>query len=212
MIGKRYDFLTRFTSGEVHFGRGPQRNLQIIRKPGQRTCEDCIQEQRQPEEKDKKQKRYHCWTAVGWNFKSQLIFYEVPSNSNGKMSQRVYIDSILEPVVKSWMEGHEFVLEEDGDSGHGSGKDNIVRRWKGANGLRYYFNCPHSPDLSPIENCWQVPKQTVGRQPHWDDDTTIAAIKEGWAKLSQAKINQRIDSMPKRIDDVLDMQGKLTGW
>ena len=117
---------------------------------------------------------------MGWNFKSQLIFYEVPSNSNGKMSQRVYIDFILEPVIKSWMEeGHEFVLEEDGDSGHGSGKDNIVRRWKEANRLRYYFNCPHSPDLSPIQNYWQVPKQTVGRQPHWDDDTIIAAIKEG---------------------------------
>ena len=27
-------------------------------------------------------------------------FYEAPSNMNGKMSQRLYIDSIREPVVK----------------------------------------------------------------------------------------------------------------
>lgn len=66
-------------SDEVHFGRGPQRRLRIIRKPGERTCQDCIQEQHEPEEKDKKQKRYHCWAAVGWNFKSKLIFYEVPA-------------------------------------------------------------------------------------------------------------------------------------
>ena len=51
---------------------------------------------------------------------SQIIFYNVPGNSNGKMSQRVYIDTILDPVVRPWVEaGEDFVLEEDGDSGHG---------------------------------------------------------------------------------------------
>lgn len=64
------------------------------------------------------------------------------------MSQRVYIDSILEAVVKPWLEaGEDFVLEED-----------IVRDWKAEHGLKYYFNCPHFPDLSPIENCWQFPQ------------------------------------------------------
>lgn len=71
------------------------------------------------------------------------------------MSQRVYIHSILEPVVKSWIEnGQKFVLEEDGDSGHGlSKKPNIVRTWKENHGLKHYFNCSSSPDLAPIENC-----------------------------------------------------------
>lgn len=58
------------------------------------------------------------------------------------------------------------------------GKSNIVRNWKDEHNLKYYFNCANSPDLSPIENCWQVPKQTVGRQPHWDVETTIVAIKQ----------------------------------
>ena len=40
----------------------------------------------------------------------------------------MYIDKILEPVVKPWLQAHhDFVLEEDGDSGHGPGKSNIVR-------------------------------------------------------------------------------------
>ena len=76
-------------SNEVHFGRVPQRKLRIIRKPGERTCMDCTQEQDEPEEKDKKQKRYHFWAAVGWNFKSDLVFYEVPGHTNRKMSQRI---------------------------------------------------------------------------------------------------------------------------
>ena len=52
-----------------------------------------------------------------------------------------------------------FILEEDSDSGYRGGKaNNLVRRWKQEMGLKYYFNCPGSPDLAPIENLWQVPK------------------------------------------------------
>lgn len=121
--------------------------------------------------------------------------------SNGKISQRVYIDSILEAVVKPWLEaGQDFVLEED-----------IVRHWKAKHGLKYYFNCPHFPDLFTYiqKICWQFPKQTVDRKAHWDDEKTIAAIKEGWAKLTQEKINDWVLSMPKRLGD---RKGKMTGW
>ncbi|MCJ1422836.1 hypothetical protein MMC29_000716 [Sticta canariensis] len=57
-----------------------------------------------------------------------------------------------------------FVLEEDGDSGHGGGsKRNLVRIWKEKNELKSCFNCPSSPDLSSIENCWQAPKKRFER-------------------------------------------------
>ena len=36
------------------------------------------------------------------------------------MTERVYIDSILEPVVKKWLDNDDdFILEEDGDNDHG---------------------------------------------------------------------------------------------
>lgn len=57
------------------------------------------------------------------------------------MSQQAYIDQILEPIVKPWIENkQDFVIEEDGDSGHGPGKSNIVRTWKQEHGLEFYFN------------------------------------------------------------------------
>ena len=97
---------------------------------------------------------------------------------------RVYRDVILEPIVKPWLEcGQKFVLEEDGDSGHSIGKNNIVRTWKEQNGLQYYFNCHSSPDLSFIENCWQAPKAYVRKYPYWDDRSTKSLIYEGWATV-----------------------------
>jgi hypothetical protein len=198
-------------SDEVHFGFGPQGKLLIIRKPGLRYCQDCIQEADEPAEKDKK--RFHCWAAVGWNFKSPIYFYEVPGNTNGKMSQQVYIDQILEPIVKPWLDtGHDFVLEEDGDSGYGPGKNNPVRTWKENHGLKHYFNCSNSPDLSPIENCWLPPKAHVRKFPHWDDSTTKELILEGWEQVSQEFINKQIDSMPERYRAVIEGAGKMTGY
>lgn len=179
-------------SDECHYGFGPQGKLRIIRKPGERYCQDCIQEgDPRGEAQVKDQKRQHTWAAAGYGFKSDLVYYTVQGNTNGKMSHKVYIDSILEPVVKPWIQAvragniEPFVLEEDGDSGHGSGRtQNPVRRWKEEKGLKYYFNCASSPDLAPIENCWQAPKQHLRKIPHWDDETTRAIINEGWDQVT----------------------------
>lgn len=59
----------------------------------------------------------------------------------------------VEPVVKPWLErGDDFVLEEDGDSGHGTGRTrNAVKKWKEDHHLEHYFNCPSSPDLAPLK-------------------------------------------------------------
>ena len=136
---------------EVHFGYSPQARPRILRKPWEKYCSDCVIERRDPSEKD--QKKLHAWGAIGYGFKSDLIFYNVDSNTNGKMTQDVYINQILIPVVLPWiLRGEDFVLEEDGDSGHGPSSANRVRRWKHQHGLDYYFNCGLSPDLAPIEN------------------------------------------------------------
>lgn len=198
-------------SNEVHFNYGPQGKLRIIRKPGERYCQDCIQEADSPKEKDLKQQ--HCWAAVGHNFKSDIHFYNVPGNGNDKMSMQVYLEQILKPIVKPWIDNHpRFVLKEDSDSGHGTGKSNTVRSWKKENKLEYYFNCPSSPDLSPIENTWLVPKQEVKKYPHWDDRTTRGLIYEGWSNISTEFINEKVASMPDRLRAVIDGEGKMTGY
>lgn len=125
-----------------------------------------------------------------WNFKSELVYYEVPGNKNRKMSQGVYIDSILEPVFKPWLETEEdLVLEKDGDSGQGSRKSNIMRDWKYEHNLKYYFNCAHCPHLSHIKNCWQVSKKL------WKD-SHIAMMR---LQLLQSSRDRRISLKKKSM-------------
>lgn len=77
------------------------------------------------------------------------------------MTQKAYINQILKvascltPYRES---GRKFVLFEDGDSGHGPGKNNPARKWKEKHGLKSYFNVSNSPDLNIIENCWLLLK------------------------------------------------------
>lgn len=199
-------------SDEIHFGYGPEGQLQIIRKPGTGYFFDCLQYNAPPPSEEKDRKRKHCWAAVGYNFKSDII-YGVPGNKNGKMKHKVYIDSILEPFVKPWIvEGHDFALEEDGDSGHGTSKKNRVREWKEGHGLESYFNCLQSPDLAVIENCWAIPKIYTRKYPHWDDATLETLIREGWAQVSQDFINRKVQEMPDRLQVVRDCKGALAGY
>ena len=145
-------------SDEFHAGHGDVGRVYVIRKSGMRVCFFCIQHTASKFKEERDQKRKHWWVAVGYDFKSDITFYTVFGNKNGKMSLQVYRDCILESIVKSWLEqvkrdGYIFTLEEDGDFGHGTDKNNIVRTWKKQNGLDYYFNCSEFPDLVFIENC-----------------------------------------------------------
>jgi hypothetical protein len=43
----------------------------------------------------------------GSRFQVDIQLYDVPGNINGKMSQKVYLKSILKLIVKSWLDqGH----------------------------------------------------------------------------------------------------------
>ena len=96
------------------------------------------------------------------NHQIYYSFYDVLGNINGKLTLKVYLEQILKPIVKPWAENHfRFVLEKDGDSGHGTGSKNIVRTWKQENKLEHYFKCASSSGLSSIENMWQVSKQEL---------------------------------------------------
>ena len=97
----------------------------------------------------------------------------IQATTNGKMKTRAYIDQILNPIVESWIDTvQDFVVEEDSDSGHGTGKLDIVQKWKKEHGLERYLSCAGSRDPSPIRNCWQARKQTPKEYPHWDNMTS----------------------------------------
>lgn len=145
-------------SDEFHAGFGPEGQLSIIRKRGNamRGRFDNIQHVMKPTDTQAIGK-VHAWAAVGWNFKTPLIYYEV-QDKDGAITHKAYIEQILDIEVIKWVNrDDQFVLEEDGASGHGGGprarKNNPAAEWKKRHNIDAYFNCHDSPDLSIIETC-----------------------------------------------------------
>ena len=191
-------------SDEFHAGLGPEGQLTIFRKRGNamRGRFDNIQHRRKPTKKQVNHK-VHAWAAVGWDFKTDLIFYE-PGNSNGAISHEVYVNQILEKEVRKWVEqGDDFVLEQDGAGGHGGGpnarENNPPKLWFEEHGVKYFFNCADSADLAPIENCWQAPKDYCRKIPHWSKAELREILIEGWKHVSYDFINEQVASMPKCV-------------
>jgi len=69
------------------------------------------------------------------------------------------------------------------------------------------------PDLSPSKNSWQPTKAYIRKFQHWEIDETQQLAKEGWYEyLKQEDINKWCDSMPERLQAVIDAGGKMTGY
>jgi hypothetical protein len=197
-------------SAEFHVSAGASGRIWILRKPGERYCPDYVWERPKKEED---RLSAHFWAAVGYDFKSNLIEYSVPSNTNGKMTQKIYRDQILEKHVKPWLEeGSSFILEEDGDSGHGPKGENIVKKWKQKHGLKHYFNRAGSPDWVPIEKVWRAPKGSVKDSMCLNQSDLGEACVAGWETLAQSTINSWVSQIPQILQETIELEGKMTGY
>ena len=88
-------------------------------------------------------------------------------------------------------------LEEDGWIGQGLGI------WPAS-----------SSDLNPIENLWHILRDRIRKrkvQPRNKTDL-IEALQEEWAKLDMNIVNDLIDSMPWRLQAVIDAKGGPTKY
>ncbi|KAK3339929.1 hypothetical protein B0T25DRAFT_560916 [Lasiosphaeria hispida] len=185
------DFLKNRYSEESHFGwkQKPMGRRYVSRKRGTRYEPRNVREA--PAEEEPSDRHAHVWGCIG---------------------QRVYLDTILKPYVGVWLEegDRDWRLEEDNDSGHGPSAHNIVRTWKKDVGLQYFFNAPKSPDLSPIENAWVSPNDTVHKSARLVSTTEglFAIAKQAWDDLPQSSMDPWIRSARQRYKDCVASGGR----
>ena len=75
-----------------------------------------------------------------------------------------------------------------------------------------------SPDLNPIENCWQLLKNRLtkrwhkaGRRPKFRAEL-IQQAQEEWDNISQDAINNLVDSMSHRVKACIKVRGASTKY
>jgi hypothetical protein len=130
------------------------------------------------------------------------------------MSQEFYAREVLPKHIEEYLALQEkysrpIYLQEDGDPSHGNRlTDNPCYCLKKDSDLRILVHPAQSPDLNPIEACWQILKQRL-RGEYW---RTVAEFKETiqreWDRITIAQIRRRISKMPWRCKKVQELKGK----
>lgn len=199
---------------KVHVGWGPTGKPLVTRRPGERLCKDCFKLEGDPEDID--DRRVHGWATYHHDWKSE--FYPYSTYHNGNMTVKAYMDEILEPYVKPWLDAvavgalKPFILEEERDSAFGLGVNSPIRKWKREKGLETYFGARASPDLAPFEDGWRPLKYPVKRCPRWDGALATELVADGWSQTHQEFIQHRIHSMPDRLRRCIEMDGQPANY
>jgi len=95
-------------------------------------------------------------------------------------------------------------LQEDNDPKHLS---KLAIDWKVDNDVERMDWPAMSPDLAPIENVWQVLKMNLRKKELKEFDSLVAAIKEEWNKLPTEFALRLVQSMEKRVSEVIVSEG-----
>ena len=160
------------------------------------------------------------WGGMRYDALSEMVVLP-EKNGGGKLNAEEYCAVILDgELLDFWMRSMEDVgyvlVMEDGAPYH---KGAAAKRRKQYEEMGWIGWGPgtwpsNSPDLNPIENLWHVLRSNIRkrkRQPR-NRKELEKALQEEWNKLDMGVINSLIDSMPSRMQAVIDARGGPTHY
>jgi transposase len=127
-----------------------------------------------------------------------------------------YVDLILgkhlwDFYVEMSEEKGMVLVMEDGAPSHTS---KVVKDFRVTNEMENIPHPPQSPDLNPIEHVWKRLKTLVNQHPNCPRnlDELWVALQEEWLNIDIEFINSLIESMPRRVAALYEVQGKSTKY
>ena len=160
------------------------------------------------------------WGAMRYGKLSELVVLP-EKKGEGKLNAAEYCEIIMDgEMFDFWLDGMEDVgylmMMEDGAPYH-RGVSSKRRKeleqmgWIGWGPGTWPSN---SPDLNPIENLWHVLRSNIRKRKHQPRNRKelIVALGEEWKKLDMKVVNTLIDSMPRRLQAVIDAGGGPIGY
>jgi transposase len=133
---------------------------------------------------------------------------------SGKITGSVYIEVLennLLPFINELDNNLEYVFQDDNAPVH---RAKIVKQWMQDNSVKNISWPAQSPDLNPIEHLWDVLERKVRKhEPHPKNLTELMTIlNEEWNKIESEVIENLIESMPRRVEAVIDSHGNPTRY
>lgn len=148
------------------------------------------------------------WGAICCDGRSSLVVLR--GTVTGDAYRQILSDHLLPWAEQLLGSRHtEWLLQDDNATPH---RCQAVQRFLQTSNIRRIDWPARSPDLNPIEHLWDE----LGRRVRQRGPTSIAqlatVLKEEWDAIPQQRIRNLIQSMPRRIRDVLVTRGGYTTY
>jgi transposase len=157
------------------------------------------------------------WGAIWLGGRSDIVIMERDDTSHGGgYTTNSYIDALEAGLSPHYQPGQ--IFQQDNARIHTSDK---AKRWFEDHGIWVIIWPPHSPDQNPIEHVWRELKRALN-QLHPDINTLKdnaldreklkGWIREAWWSIPQAKIDNLLLSIPRRIAALRKAKGWYTKY
>jgi len=159
-----------------------------------------------PKNQDYGKKYVKVWSCFSYKGVGKLHFIEDGWNRHvykGILNDRLKIEA-------NRLIGREFTLQEDGDKVH---KSKVCQTWKRKNKIQVLDWPPSSCDISPLENLWGIFKKRLSLEKNPSNIQQFKELAEKvWSETPVSICEKLIESVPSRIQAVLDNEGGVTKY
>ena len=200
---------TSFDTGDVLFSDESRfllykadGRIRVRREVGQRFSQECIMPTRAHGGGS-----VHVWGAIHYGGKLGLV---VLTGNVTAASYQVLLEEEMVPYAGEHF-GRNFLFMHDNAPAHRAQR---IQQFLENQEIEVLPWPAYSPDLNPIEHCWDMLDQAVRKrevQPTNLNQLQIA-LSEEWQNLSQRSINKLVESMPRRIKAVVKARGGSTRY
>lgn len=151
----------------------------------------------------------HAW---GWmSINGPGVIWEIDGHLTGQQYKDILENVFLPSVSIIYPNG--FKMVHDNSPIHTS---RVVREWIGRQqNVQLLPHPPRSPDLNPIENLWGVAQRQIEnlyQAPPRDRNELWTRVENAWEDISVQFCQNSIQSMPGRLQEVIDRQGNWTNY
>ena len=151
------------------------------------------------------------WGCFAGEIKGPLIFCDEYKEKKEKITAKTYIKILESNLLPFLTVSHDLlasnpIFQQDNAPIHNA---KVTKKWFKERNIEIMDWPASSPDLNPIENVWKLMKDNI--QKHENFPRTVnelkIALKEEWSDFDMSVLRRVADSMPQRIEAVLEAKG-----